>query len=98
MSVYQIIIFYLIVVNLVGFLTMGIDKKRASRRKWRISEATLFAIAIFGGSIGCIGGMYLFHHKTMKPAFQYGMPAILGLQILAAVIVFFLLPVKFRVM
>ncbi len=98
MSVYQVLLLYLLVINIFGFLTMGFDKKSARRKKWRVSEATLFVIAIFGGCIGCIGGMYLFHHKTMKPAFQIGMPVILGLQILTFLIVYFLLPVKFRVM
>ena len=99
MEVVQIIIIYFVVINAAGLLVMGIDKRRSRvRRKWRISEAAMFTIAFFGGSIGCLGGMYLFHHKTNKPAFQYGMPAILITQVVVALIVFFLLPVRFRIM
>ncbi|MCR5221250.1 MAG: DUF1294 domain-containing protein [Lachnospiraceae bacterium] len=87
------------IINIIGFLIMGIDKRRSkSRRKWRISEAAMFTVALFGGTPGVIGGMYLFKHKTQKPAFQYGMPVILGLQILAVLIVLFLLPITFRIM
>ena len=99
MEVVQVLILYFVVINAAGLLAMGVDKRRSkSRRKWRISEAAMFTIAFFGGTIGCIGGMYLFRHKTNKPAFQYGMPAILILQVLAALIVFFLLPIRFRIL
>ncbi len=99
MEVIQVLILYIVVINAAGLLAMGVDKRRSkSRRKWRISEAAMFTIAFFGGTIGCIGGMYLFHHKTNKPAFQYGMPAILILQVLTALIVFFLLPIRFRIL
>ena len=99
MEVLQVLIFYILVINAASFLAMGIDKKRSKRRhKWRISEAAFFVLAIFGGSIGCICGMYLFHHKTMKPAFQYGMPAILISEVVIALIIIFLSPLKIRIM
>lgn len=99
MEVLQVLIFYILVINAAAFLAMGIDKKRSTKRhKWRISEAAFFVLALFGGAVGCICGMYLFHHKTMKPAFQYGMPAILIVQILVSLIVIFLSPIKFRIM
>lgn len=66
--------YYLIIVNIVGFAIMGIDKKRAIRGAWRISEASLFFVAIIGGSLGCIFGMQYFRHKTKHWYFQYGMP------------------------
>ncbi|MCR4685741.1 MAG: DUF1294 domain-containing protein [Lachnospiraceae bacterium] len=95
----QVLVLYFVIINTAGFLAMGVDKRRSkSRRKWRISEAAMFTVALFGGTLGIIGGMYLFRHKTQKPAFQYGMPVILVLQILAALIVLFLLPIKFRIM
>ena len=59
-----IIIIYLATINLIGFSLMGIDKKRAIRGAWRISESSLFLTAVLGGSIGCIIGMQLFRHKT----------------------------------
>ena len=74
---------YFVVINLVGFIIMGVDKKRAIRGVWRISEASLFLTAILGGSIGCILGMQHFRHKTKHWYFKYGMPAILLLQIIA---------------
>ncbi len=98
-QVIQAIIFYILVINAFGLLIMGVDKRRSRKRhKWRISEAAMFTVACFGGSIGCIGGMYLFRHKTNKPAFRIGMPAILGFQILLILILLFLTPIRFRVM
>ena len=82
-----IIVLYLIIINIVGFAMMGIDKKRAIRGAWRISEASLFLSAILGGSIGCILGMQYFRHKTKHWYFKYGMPVILIVQILLAVLV-----------
>lgn len=73
---------YLVVMNLIGFAIMGIDKKRAIRGAWRISEAALFTAALIGGSLGCILGMRQFRHKTKHWYFKYGMPAILMIQIL----------------
>ncbi len=98
-EVVQVILLYIVIINAAGLLAMGVDKRRSrSRRKWRISEAAMFTVALFGGAPGIIGGMYLFRHKTMKPAFQYGMPAILIIQILIVLIVLFLSPLKFRIM
>lgn len=74
---------YLVIVNLIGFLAMGMDKRKARKHKWRIKEATLFLLAVIGGSIGCWLGMYVFHHKTKHWYFVIGMPAILALQVAA---------------
>ncbi len=73
---------------------MGIDKKRAIKRAFRIPEATLFLIAIIGGTIGSILGMYVFRHKTRHVSFVYGMPAILFIQI-AAIVALHLSPLEF---
>lgn len=81
------IIIYLIVLNLIGLLLMAEDKRRARKKKWRISEKTLFLAALLGGSIGTWSGMYLFHHKTKHWYFQIGMPGILLLQVLAVFMV-----------
>ena len=72
---------YLLILNILGFAFMGIDKRRAIRSAFRIPEATLFAIAILGGSIGSILGMHLFRHKTKHKAFTIGLPIILLIQI-----------------
>ena len=79
---------YLISINLAGFIIMGVDKKRAIRGAWRISEASLFLTAVLGGSLGCILGMQHFRHKTKHWYFKYGMPAILMVQILLFVLLF----------
>ena len=79
---------YLIGINLAGFIIMGVDKKRAIRGAWRISEASLFFTALLGGSLGCILGMQHFRHKTKHWYFKYGMPAILVVQVLLFAILF----------
>lgn len=73
---------YLSVMNLAGYISMGMDKKRAIRGAWRIPEATLFFIALLGGSLGSILGMQRFRHKTKHWYFRLGMPAIFIIQIL----------------
>ena len=83
MNVIIVLVLYYLLVNLLGFYAMYTDKLRAKKRAFRIPEATMFAIAIIGGSIGCILGMYTFRHKTRHWHFVYGMPIILVLQILS---------------
>lgn len=75
------LIIYLILINLIAFLAMYVDKRKAKYGKWRIPEQTLFILALIGGSIGAIAGMYTFHHKTKKLRFSIGFPVILVLQI-----------------
>lgn len=91
-----LLISYVIIMNIIGFALMGIDKHKAKKRAFRIPEATLFTVALIGGSIGSILGMYTFHHKTRHPRFVYGMPAILILQIVLLVLVF-LAPIELSV-
>ena len=71
------LIIYFLIINLIGFLAMGIDKLKAKKDWWRIPEGTLLMIAILGGGIGSILGMYTFRHKTKKMKFTVGMPTIL---------------------
>lgn len=89
MNSFDIIILYVVAVNVVSFLMMGIDKRKAVKRAFRIPESTLFVLAIIGGSIGSIIGMHLFHHKTRHWYFLYGMPVILALQIILILAVLF---------
>lgn len=77
---------YLIIINITGFVTMGIDKAKAKKKKWRIKEATLFMVAAIGGSIGSILGMYTFRHKTKHTYFVFGMPCILVVQLIIAIV------------
>ncbi len=71
------LICYIVVINLVSFMMFGIDKYKARRGQWRISEATLLAVAAIGGSIGAWMGMKVWHHKTLHSKFRYGVPIIL---------------------
>lgn len=82
MDVITLLAVYFIALNLTGFALMGIDKYKAKKRAFRIPEATLFIIAVIGGSIGSIIGMYAFRHKTRHWYFVYGMPFILVIQII----------------
>lgn len=79
------IVLYFVMMNVVAFALMGIDKKRAVRHEWRISEAKLFLSALLGGSIGSIAGMRCFHHKTKHWYFVIGMPLIFIGQVTAGV-------------
>jgi len=82
-------IYYFIGINVLTFLLYGIDKWKAMRGKWRIPEDTLIWLAIAGGSIGALLGMYLFHHKTKHRKFTLSVPAIFLVQVL--LIYFFIL-------
>ena len=75
-------IYYLIFINIVGLLSMYLDKYFAKNNMYRISEKNLFFIAIIGGSIGSIIGMYKFRHKTKHKQFTIGLPSILIFQML----------------
>lgn len=81
-------IIYLIVINIIAFLAMYIDKRKAKYGKWRIPEQTLFVLALIGGSIGAIAGMYTFRHKTKKLRFSVGFPVILILQIILVFMIY----------
>ncbi len=72
---------YMIVINLVTFALYGIDKKRARRSQWRISEKTLLLTALAGGSLGALVGMLSFHHKTKHWNFRILVPLFLILHI-----------------
>ena len=75
------LLIYLLVINLIGFFMMFLDKQKAQKGKWRIPEKTLFLAALLGGSLGTTFGMNVFRHKTKHWYFKFGMPAILILQI-----------------
>lgn len=80
------ILIYLLAINLISLLAMYIDKKKAKRGSWRTKESTLFTLVLLGGGIGGIAGMYLFRHKTKKPGFVIGFPAILIIEIICVII------------
>ncbi|MBP3949722.1 DUF1294 domain-containing protein [Bacillus suaedae] len=74
---------YVLLINVIGFSVMGIDKQRAKKGQYRISERTLFLFALIGGSIGVFTGMNLFRHKTKKRSFSLGLPMIIIAQIIS---------------
>lgn len=83
------IIVYLLAINLIGILIMLIDKRKAVKGSWRIPEKTLLIVALLGGSIGTMAGMYWFRHKTKKLKFTLGFPTILITEII--LIIYFLI-------
>ena len=76
----EYIFYYLAFINIIGFLSMYIDKQKAKKNKWRTSEAALIGIAILGGSIGSYLGMTKFRHKTKHAKFKFGIPIIICIQ------------------
>ena len=84
----SIIIYFLLSINILTFAVYGIDKYKAKKSKWRISEKTLLLLAAAGGSIGAWLGIRFFHHKTMHKKFKYGVPAIILAQVIIIVYLF----------
>ena len=90
-EIQQIIVTYLAILNVATFFTYGIDKLKAKRSKWRISEPSLLLLAVLGGSVGALLGMKIWHHKTMHKKFKYGIPAIIIVQLAIAAYLFFVM-------
>ena len=84
----KLVLLYLLIINVLGLLFMLSDKLRATKNKWRIPETRLMLVALLGGSIGVFAGMHLFRHKTRHPKFAIGVPVILAVQVVGAVVVF----------
>ena len=77
MSAYQIVFTCIFVVmSVLGFMVMGIDKSKAKKGQWRIKEAVLFAFAILGGAVSSMLGMYIFRHKTKHWYFAVFFPVL----------------------
>ena len=85
MKLIEIILIYLLIINLVAFYLYGNDKRRAKKGRWRIPENTLLLIALIGGSIGALLGMKVFRHKTKHWKFKILVPLFLILQVALAV-------------
>lgn len=86
----QNMIIYIVAINLITFLVMWLDKRKAKKGRWRIPENTLLLFVLLGGGIGGIVGMYVFHHKTQKAKFVIGFPVILICEILIIIATFVL--------
>ncbi|MEG0260910.1 MAG: DUF1294 domain-containing protein [Lysinibacillus sp.] len=81
----QALMAYMAIVSVVLLILMGMDKSKATKQEWRIAEQTLFTLAIFGGAVGGVLGMYLFRHKTRKNSFAFGFPLLAAIQIFIVV-------------
>lgn len=77
----QALLAYMSIVSIVLLILMGMDKSRAKNHEWRIAERTLFTLAIAGGAVGGVLGMYLFFHKTRHNRFAFGFPLLAAIQI-----------------
>ena len=86
---WQNLLIYLAIINIIGFLVMLIDKRKAKRGAWRIKEGTILMITLLGGGVGTISGMYTFRHKTKKLKFTIGLPTILISEILLVIYIWF---------
>ncbi len=79
---------YLLSVNMIGFVIMGVDKHKAKREAWRVPEKVLFLISLIGGSLGTWAGMYAFRHKTKHWYFVVGMPLILLAHVVVGIMIY----------
>ena len=82
---YKMAAAYFLLVNIVTFMTFGVDKFKSKKGRRRIPESSLLLLAAVGGSVGALLGMEIFRHKTLHAKFKFGVPAILVVQIIIAV-------------
>lgn len=75
-----LIIYGLLALNLIAFITYGIDKRKAKKSRWRISESSLLLLALCGGSVGAWLGLKVWRHKTQHKKFYIGIPVIMVVQ------------------
>lgn len=84
----QALLTYMVVVSIILCIFMYIDKSRARKHEWRISEKSLFTLAVVGGACGGVLGMYLFRHKTKHNSFAFGFPLLAAIQLFILIRVF----------
>jgi uncharacterized membrane protein YsdA (DUF1294 family) len=97
MSVLLFVIIYLILINLAGFIFMGIDKWKAKKHSFRIPESTFFVLSLAFGTLGTILGMFVFRHKTRHWYFLYGLPFILIIQLILIYLIY-QSPIQFAIL
>ncbi|NSL51532.1 DUF1294 domain-containing protein [Calidifontibacillus erzurumensis] len=83
----KILFGFLLILNIIGFLMMGIDKKRSQKSQWRVPEKRFWILGILGAGIGLYAGMKVYRHKTKHRAFTVGMPFIILLNLLVYVFI-----------
>ena len=81
MDIFKVLLIYLEAVNLLTLAIFGLDKYRAKVHRERIPEAALMGLAVIGGSVGALAGMWLFRHKIRKPKFKIGVPVIFFMEV-----------------
>ncbi|MBQ8514451.1 MAG: DUF1294 domain-containing protein [Ruminococcus sp.] len=79
------ILIYVLIMSVIAFAAMGLDKRRARKGQWRIPEKMLFLFVILGGGAGGLAGMYLFRHKTKHWYFAIGFPVIFVLELVGVI-------------
>lgn len=88
---YKFLLVYLGIINVATFIAFGVDKLSAIKKRSRIRIVTLLGLCFIGGSLGGLGAMYLFHHKTNKEKndfFTVGVPLMIVMQI---IVIFYLM-------
>ena len=86
----KVIVYYLLIINIISFLLYGIDKWKAQHNRWRVPEWFLIFLALIGGSVGALCGMYILRHKTQHVKFYILVPLILILQVIGFIYLFWL--------
>lgn len=85
----QLILRYVLLINLVTFIARGIDKRKSQKQKRRISEKNLLISTALGGRLGAVLGMQAFRHKTIKGKFLTKFWLIAGAWIIIAIFLLF---------
>ncbi|NLE25992.1 MAG: DUF1294 domain-containing protein [Clostridiaceae bacterium] len=85
----EILIIYILIINVAAFCISGYDKSAAINNRRRIPEKTLFLLAVIGGSVGLYASMFLFRHKTKHASFMLGIPMIIAIQLALALLLYF---------
>lgn len=80
-ELFTYIIAALVMINFIGFIIVGTDKRKAVKGLWRIPEKTFFILSILGGCPGIYTGLLFFRHKTRHWYFMWGIPVIFAVQI-----------------
>ena len=87
MEKYLPFIVYFAVISRVTAIVTAIDKHKAKKGSFRISEKALFILALLGGSLGEYLTMRLIRHKTLHKRFMIGLPLIMILQLVAIILI-----------
>lgn len=83
-----LLLVYILFINVVALIMYGLDKYKAVHSAWRISERVLLLVALVGGAMGALIGMYLFRHKTRHARFVVFVPLFLVVQLFLAYLLF----------